>query len=257
MVLATWLLQFYLSKCNELDDIIASESASQDVDNLRVERRLIEDDLCHFFEAYKVGRFIDTIAKPCLILKIQGNLHKETIYELIQGHGRTDMYLFYATTIGDHECVVEHWILEEEWVKAIEVISRQVMWYQTVYLVATERPMLVQPRTVLSFRTCAHAPSTKRNGGLVAATTIVGPSSPRSFSSAAATYYPGSLVYKPCNSLSEPCHLRTKQHIFNNSQPSHYLPCLAFKTRARRWTSPSLPVHSSDRPCDRKALLRP
>ncbi len=53
------------------------------------------------------------------------------------------MYLFYATTIGDHGCVVEHWILEEEWVKAIEVISRQVMCYRTVSLAATNRPVLV------------------------------------------------------------------------------------------------------------------
>jgi hypothetical protein len=36
------------------------------------------------------------------------------------------MLLFYATAIGDFERVIEHWILEEEWVKAIEVISRQV-----------------------------------------------------------------------------------------------------------------------------------
>ena len=56
----------------------------------------------------------------------QSNLNKDTVYELIQGHGRTDMYLFYATTIGDFERVIEHWILEEEWVKAIDIISRQV-----------------------------------------------------------------------------------------------------------------------------------
>jgi hypothetical protein len=54
MLLATWLVEFYLSKCNELDDIIASESASQDVNNLRAERTMIEDDLRHFFETYKV-----------------------------------------------------------------------------------------------------------------------------------------------------------------------------------------------------------
>jgi hypothetical protein len=56
----------------------------------------------------------------------QANLNKETVYELIQGHGRTDMYLHYATIIGDHQRVVEHWVLEEEWLKAIDVISRQV-----------------------------------------------------------------------------------------------------------------------------------
>lgn len=48
------------------------------------------------------------------------------MYELIQGHGRTDLFLYYATTIGDFERVVEHWILEEEWSKVIDVINRQV-----------------------------------------------------------------------------------------------------------------------------------
>jgi len=36
------------------------------------------------------------------------------------------MYLYYATAISDFERVVEHWILEEDWSKAIEVINRQV-----------------------------------------------------------------------------------------------------------------------------------
>ena len=54
MMLATWLVEFYLSKCNELDDLVASESVSQDVVNLRTERNLLEEDLRHFFETYKV-----------------------------------------------------------------------------------------------------------------------------------------------------------------------------------------------------------
>ena len=35
------------------------------------------------------------------------------------------MYLHYATVIGDFERVVEHWVMEEEWTKAIDVINRQ------------------------------------------------------------------------------------------------------------------------------------
>ncbi|KAF9455054.1 hypothetical protein P691DRAFT_691384 [Macrolepiota fuliginosa MF-IS2] len=107
MMLATWLVEFYLSKCNELDDIVAAESVSQDVDNLQTEKAILEDDLHQFFETYK------------------NNLDKETVYELIQGHGRTDMYLFFASTVGDYARVVEHWVLEEQWPKAIEVISSQ------------------------------------------------------------------------------------------------------------------------------------
>lgn len=55
MMLATWLVEFYLSKCNELDDIVASESVSHDVDNLKAERIIVEDDLRQFFETYKAG----------------------------------------------------------------------------------------------------------------------------------------------------------------------------------------------------------
>jgi hypothetical protein len=125
-MLASWLLEFYLSKCNELDDVIAAESASQDVDNLKAERVLVEDDLKHFLETYKVfstWRFIRNCLTNCIS---QTNLPKEMTYDLIQGHGRSHIYLFYAAAIGDHERVVEHWILEEDWVKAIDVISRQV-----------------------------------------------------------------------------------------------------------------------------------
>ncbi|KAJ7071163.1 Pep3/Vps18/deep orange family-domain-containing protein [Mycena amicta] len=107
MMLATWLVEFYLSKINELDDIVASESISHDVDNFEAERTILEEDLRQFFETYK------------------SNLEPHTVFELLQGHGRTDMYLHYATVIGDFQRVIEHWILEEEWSKAIDIINRQ------------------------------------------------------------------------------------------------------------------------------------
>lgn len=57
-MLATWLVEFYLSKCNELDDLIASSSASTDVSNLQAEQTNLEEELQEFFEAYKVGVII-------------------------------------------------------------------------------------------------------------------------------------------------------------------------------------------------------
>lgn len=53
-MLTTWLVEFYLSKCNQLDDLVASESVSHDVENLQAERSLLEDELRQFFETYKV-----------------------------------------------------------------------------------------------------------------------------------------------------------------------------------------------------------
>ncbi|KAG8219704.1 Pep3/Vps18/deep orange family-domain-containing protein [Butyriboletus roseoflavus] len=107
MMLATWLVEFYLSKCDELDDLCASEAATSDAENMQAERTILEEDLCHFFETYKA------------------NLDRNTVYELIQSHGRTDMLLFYATIVGDYERVIQHWILEEDWLKAIDTLNRQ------------------------------------------------------------------------------------------------------------------------------------
>ncbi|KAH8120213.1 DigA protein [Phellopilus nigrolimitatus] len=107
MMLATWLVEIYLARCNELEDIAASESVSHDVEDLRTERTLLEDELRQFFQTYK------------------DNLDTKAVYELIQSHGRTDIYLHFAMLVGDLDRVAEHWILEEEWIKAIDVLSRQ------------------------------------------------------------------------------------------------------------------------------------
>lgn len=126
MMLATWLVEFYLSKCNELDDLVASESVSHDVENLRAERHILEEDLRHFLATYRVGKISFSLTFNAYLIFYQANLDTNTVYELIQGHGRTDMYLHYATLVGDFERVVEHWVMEEDWPKAIDVISRQV-----------------------------------------------------------------------------------------------------------------------------------
>jgi hypothetical protein len=61
MMLATWLVEIYLSKCNELEDVVASESISHDVDNLQAERSILEDDLRQFLETYKVNHLLITL----------------------------------------------------------------------------------------------------------------------------------------------------------------------------------------------------
>lgn len=58
MMLATWLAEFYLSKCNELDDLAASSSASYDVENVKAEQMILEEDLRHFFKTYKVRALV-------------------------------------------------------------------------------------------------------------------------------------------------------------------------------------------------------
>lgn len=54
MMLATWLVEFYLSRCNELDNLCASELVTSDAENLQTQRAILEDDLRQFFDTYKV-----------------------------------------------------------------------------------------------------------------------------------------------------------------------------------------------------------
>jgi vacuolar protein sorting-associated protein 18 len=58
MMLATWLVEFYLSKYNDLDDLIASESAAHDVEDLKAERKILDKDLKTFFETYQVSAIV-------------------------------------------------------------------------------------------------------------------------------------------------------------------------------------------------------
>lgn len=55
MMLATWLVEIYLSKINTLEDVVAAEGASQDVESLKVEREMVEDELRQFLGDYQVS----------------------------------------------------------------------------------------------------------------------------------------------------------------------------------------------------------
>ncbi|KIR70649.1 hypothetical protein I310_05498 [Cryptococcus deuterogattii CA1014] len=107
MMLATWLVEIFLNKWNAVEDLLAIESANTDTDSLTIERQITEEDL------------------KGLMVTYQNDLEPKVVYELIQSHGRIDLYLFYANLIKDHGKVVEHWITEERWLEAIKALNSQ------------------------------------------------------------------------------------------------------------------------------------
>lgn len=48
------------------------------------------------------------------------------MYDLILSHGRDDVFLYFAAAVGDFEKVLEHHVMDEAWLKAIDVLIRQV-----------------------------------------------------------------------------------------------------------------------------------
>jgi hypothetical protein len=107
-LLATWLVEIYLSKLDQLEDIAAAHAASQDVENYVLEQGLIDEELQQFLVTYKE------------------DLDSRTTFALISRHGRTETMLHYAAIIGEHDKIARYWIEEKKWDKAIDTINRQV-----------------------------------------------------------------------------------------------------------------------------------
>ncbi|KAG2188073.1 hypothetical protein INT44_000824 [Umbelopsis vinacea] len=114
-MLATWLVELYLSKINQLEDLASSATHTTDLissqanvmPDYKQQQEDIEDEFRTFLETYK------------------GHLHKPTTYKLISSHGRSSAMLYYADLIGDYDRVISHWIIEENWAKALEVLGKQ------------------------------------------------------------------------------------------------------------------------------------
>lgn len=112
-MLATWLVEIYLSKITSLEDVYGSAQASPEAENYKLERQMLEEELRAFFVTYKA----------CLDAR--------TVFDLIGRHGRAELEIAFAEVVGDYERIVRHWIGEESWANAIRTISGQVSGYPT------------------------------------------------------------------------------------------------------------------------------
>jgi hypothetical protein len=100
---------------NQLEDIAASVNFTstsgtrcRSTKYYQDEQRNVKDEFRTFLETY--GSY----------------LHISTTYKLISSHGRSSEILYYAFYIGVLEKVVDNWISEKNWEKAIEVLDGQV-----------------------------------------------------------------------------------------------------------------------------------
>ncbi|KAH8918945.1 hypothetical protein BT69DRAFT_1267230 [Atractiella rhizophila] len=107
IMLATWLVEMYLAKINQLEDFAASESSSEDAENFHAEKAVMEEDMKQFLDTYK------------------DNLDVRTTFDLITNHGRDDILLHFATLVGDWERIITYWVRKQNWTKALDTLNRQ------------------------------------------------------------------------------------------------------------------------------------
>ncbi|BGP12644.1 hypothetical protein JCM10213_008782 [Rhodosporidiobolus nylandii] len=107
LMLATWLVEMYLAKLTELEDLAAAERASEDAENFLAERAMVEEDMRGLMGTYK------------------DNLDPTTTFDLLARHGRDELTLFYASLVGDYGRIVQYHVAAQEWTKALRALNKQ------------------------------------------------------------------------------------------------------------------------------------
>lgn len=109
-MIATWLIELFMSKLNSLDDTITTRAqltdSSKNVDTegeLAATRREFED---------YVNRF-------------KSDLDSRTTYAIISSHGRELELLTYANSINDYNFVLSYWVQRERWQASLDVLKKQ------------------------------------------------------------------------------------------------------------------------------------
>jgi hypothetical protein len=99
-------------KMNQLEDMAASVNFTSIHGTMsrsyQDEQQNVKDEFRTFLETYGA------------------NLHIPTTYKAIASHGFGSELLYYAFYIGDYEKVIDNWIQEKNWEKAIETLDGQV-----------------------------------------------------------------------------------------------------------------------------------
>ncbi|KAK3169338.1 hypothetical protein OEA41_008721 [Lepraria neglecta] len=109
-MIASWLVEIFMSKLNSLDDTITTKAqltektnTAETKDELAVIRKEFED----FVSRYKA------------------DLDRQTTYEIISSHGREQELLSYATAIDDYNYVLSYWVQRERWQESLDVLKKQ------------------------------------------------------------------------------------------------------------------------------------
>lgn len=110
VMIASWLVEIFMSKMNSLDDTITTKAqlventnTADSKDELALVRKEFED----FVNRYKT------------------DLDRQTTYEIISSHGREQELLSYGTAIDDYNYILSYWVQRERWHESLNVLKRQ------------------------------------------------------------------------------------------------------------------------------------
>ena len=110
IMVASWLVELFMSKLNSLDDNIATKAELTEgatTGDIQGQLGSIRSEFQEFVNKHKA------------------DLDKKTVYDIISSHGREEELLFFATVTNDYNYVLSYWIQREKWSEALNVLQRQ------------------------------------------------------------------------------------------------------------------------------------
>ncbi|KAF4309360.1 Pep3/Vps18/deep orange [Botryosphaeria dothidea] len=110
ILVATWLVEIFISKLNALDDTIGTKAELSEGMNARD----TEDQLSLTRREFQE-----------FVTKHKADLDRKTVYEIISSHGREEELLFFATVVNDYNYVLAYWIQRERWAESLDVLKKQ------------------------------------------------------------------------------------------------------------------------------------
>ena len=113
IMLASWLVELYMAKLNQLDDTISTKA---EVTTSSAGST-----------AQETQRQLPTIRKEFqdFCRKNKADLDRKTVYEVISSHGREEELLYFANVVNDYNYVLSYWVQRERWDEAMAVLKKQ------------------------------------------------------------------------------------------------------------------------------------
>ncbi|KAL8829478.1 MAG: hypothetical protein Q9170_006150 [Blastenia crenularia] len=110
IMIASWLVEIFMSKLNSLDDTITTKAQLTEGTNTAETKD----------ELGAVRKEFEGFAN-----KYKGDLDRKTTYDIISSHGREQELLVYATAVDDSNFVLSYWVQRERWQESLDVLKKQ------------------------------------------------------------------------------------------------------------------------------------
>jgi hypothetical protein len=111
IMIASWLVEIFMSKLNSLDDtLITKAELSENLNPAQTKTQL--DSIRTEFQDF--------------VAKYKSDLDKKTTYDIISSHGREEELLFFASAVNDYNYVLGYWVQRERWSETLSVLKKQM-----------------------------------------------------------------------------------------------------------------------------------